>query len=98
MKAEHTNILVEHKHIIGILLVTALILFVPLVAMQFTDEVVWNWFDFAAAGTLLIGTGLMIELVGRKIEYVPYRITVSAALVVGLLLIWAQLAVGLIGS
>jgi hypothetical protein len=98
MKTQNTNIMTQNKSMIRILLVTAVILLLPLIAMQFSDEVVWNWFDFAVAGTLLISTGLLIDLVARKIEHVPYRIVLSAAVVIGLLLIWAQLAVGIIGD
>lgn len=36
-------------------LVTGLLLLVPLVAMQFTDEVRWNLADFVVAGALLFG-------------------------------------------
>ena len=42
--------------------VTTVILLLPLVAMQFTDEVNWGVFDFVFAGALLGGTGLLLEL------------------------------------
>lgn len=98
MKTPSANIIMPNKNMIRILLVTVLILLLPLVAMQFTDEVDWNWFDFAVAGTLLVGTGLMIDLAARKISNVTYRVAVSVAIVIGLVLVWAQLAVGIIGS
>ena len=46
--------------------VVALILLIPLVAMQFTSEVNWTLSDFVFAGVLLFGTGLTYELVARK--------------------------------
>jgi hypothetical protein len=78
--------------------VVALILTVPLVAMQFTDEVVWTLFDFIFAGTLLFGTGLAYELVARKGGTIAYRAAVGLALAAALLLIWINGAVGIIGS
>ena len=79
-------------------LVTAALLMVPLVAMRVGHEVVWTPFDFAVAGTLLFGTGLAIELLVRRSRNLAYRL--GAALGVGsaLFLVWANLAVGVIGS
>jgi hypothetical protein len=44
----------------------ALILSVPLVAMQFTDEVVWSLADFVLAGALLAVVGVALELAAKK--------------------------------
>ena len=71
---------------------------IPLIAMHFTDEVNWTQFDFAVAGVLLIGTGLMCELVMRKINKIKYRIVICVALLVALLLVWVELAVALFGT
>jgi hypothetical protein len=75
-----------------------IILLVPLVAMQFSDEVNWGLFDFIFAGALLFGTGLLFELAVRKSGNVAYRAAVGVALVAAFLLIWINGAVGLIGS
>ena len=40
----------------------AALLLLPLIAMQFTREVAWDAADFAFAGVLLIGAGLIFEL------------------------------------
>lgn len=79
-------------------LVTALILSVPLVAMQFSDEVDWNLFDFIVMGVLLGSTGLAYELVVRRVTDVRQRFILAALLLGALLLIWAELAVGVFGS
>lgn len=92
------SIAMQHKNIIRIALVTACILLVPLVAMQFTDEVVWNAFDFVVAGALLFGTGLTYELVTRRSRKIAYRGALAVALASALFLTWANLAVGIIGS
>ncbi|GGI23503.1 hypothetical protein [Pedobacter mendelii] len=52
-----------------ILIVTVIILSIPLIAMQFTNEVNWTLIDFAAAGGLLLSTGLAIELVIRNVKH-----------------------------
>lgn len=90
--------ILQHKPIVRLALVTALILLVPLVAMQFTREVTWTLFDFVVAGSLLFGTGLAYELVVRRGGNTAYRLAVGVALATGLFLVWSNLAVGLIGS
>ena len=88
----------QNKRLIGVVLTSVILLLIPLIAMQFTEEVNWNLFDFIIAGTLLIGAGLMIELVLRKTEKIKYRIIIVAALLIVFLLIWAELAVGIFGT
>jgi hypothetical protein len=96
---EHmTMIIIQHKNILRIALATSFLLLVPLVAMQFTDEVVWNLADFVVAGLLLFGAGLTYELVARNMGSHAYRIATGLAVATGLILIWVNLAVGLIGS
>jgi hypothetical protein len=86
------------KHLLVILGVTGAILLVPLVAMQLTSDVTWTGFDFAIAAALLIGTGLLFELALRKLHTKPARIKAGAILGLALLLVWAELAVGIVGS
>jgi hypothetical protein len=86
----------QNKRLILIVITIAMLLLIPLIAMQFTDEVNWNLFDFVAAGVLLLGTGIMCELAIRKINTPKYRIAACAVLLVLLLLIWAELAVGIL--
>lgn len=87
-----------YKNIIRVVLATALILLVPLVVMQFTDELAWGLFDFVFAGTLLFGTGLTYELVVKRMGGRVYRVAAGAALGTAFMLIWTNLAVGVIGS
>ena len=86
------------KSLIRIALATVFLLLIPLVAMQFTKEVTWSWLDFVTAGTLLFGTGLTYAVVAQKGANTTYRVAVGVAVVAGLLLVWANLAVGLVGS
>ena len=91
-------VFMQNKRRFIILLTAAILLLIPLIAMQFTDEVNWTFFDFVVAGVLLIGTGLLCDLVVRKTNNIKYRIAICTALLVTLFLIWAELAVGIFGT
>jgi hypothetical protein len=87
-----------YRSVVGVALATAFILLLPLLAMQITDQVVWDLADFAVAGALLFGTGLTYVLAARKAGNIAYRVAVGVALATALILVWMNLAVGLIGS
>jgi hypothetical protein len=76
----------------------ALMLLLPWVAMQFTDEVNWSVTDFLVAGALIAGTGLAFELAAGTTANHAYRAAVGLALAAVFLLIWLNLAVGIIGT
>jgi len=76
----------------------ALILLLPLVAMQFTDQVVWDVADFAIFGALLVGVGVTYELAARMTGDTAYRAAVGVALAAAFILVWVNGAVGIIGS
>ncbi len=83
---------------IGTWTIAALVLLLPLVAMQFTDDVKWDATDFAFAGALIVGTGVIFELAARRTNNNAYRGAVGVALAAALILIWINAAVGIIGS
>jgi len=83
------------KNIIRIVVVTAFILLIPFVAMQFSDDVKWGASDFVFIGALLIGSGLLYEFVATKIRNPKHRAVIGIVLVATLLLVWAELAVGI---
>lgn len=87
-----------YRSAVTVALATAFILLIPLLAMQFTDEVVWDLADFTIAGVLLFGAGLTFDLVARKGSDVAYRIAVGLAVAGALILVWMNLAVGIIGN
>ena len=57
----------------------------------------WNVFDFVVVATLLAGAGFAYWLVSRKVSP-EYRAVVVVAVVAALLLVWAELAVGVFGT
>ena len=83
----------EYRLIIGI---TALLLLLPLIAMQFTAEVNWTGFDFLVAAILLLATGFTAESIIRKIRTPKYKIMSVLSLIVVFLLLWIELAVGIL--
>ena len=98
MKNMENTIAFKNIRFIAILTIAAILLSVPAIAMQFTGEVKWNLFDFVVAGVLLFGTGLLCELALRLIQgLIPRAITLGLILL-GLFLVWAELAVGIFGT
>ena len=95
---KRTSVIRQNKRLIGIVLTAALLLLIPLIVMQFTDEVNWSLFDFVVAGVLLFGTGLACELVLRKVKKILHRVILCATLLAVLFIIWVQLAVGIFGT
>ncbi len=88
----------KNKKLIIFILVSVILLIIPLIAMQFTDEVNWTRIDFVVAGALLLGTGLLCELVIRMVKKTNYQIAICVALLLLFLLVWAELAVGIFGT
>ncbi len=75
-----------------------LVLALPLIAMQFTEEVVWDLVDFAVFGAMLIGACGTYELAARATGNNTYRAAVGVALAAAFILVWINLAVGIIGQ
>lgn len=88
----------QNKRLVLTIIGTLLPLLIPLVAMQFTNEVNWQLNDFLIAGVLLLGTSLMIELILRKVRTKKNRILFSIVVLIVLILIWLELAVGIFGT
>ena len=88
----------KNKRLIIILTSVGILLLIPFIAMQFTDEVVWTGLDFAVMGILLLSTGLIWDLVMRKVKKIEYRIVLFIAILGAFVLIWAELAVGIFGT
>ncbi|HSI19509.1 MAG TPA: hypothetical protein VK980_17200 [Sphingomonas sp.] len=76
----------------------ACLLLLPLVAMQFTAEVKWTGSDFAVWGVMLGVACGTYELATRMTRNSAYRAAVAVAVVAAFLLVWINLAVGIIGA
>jgi hypothetical protein len=76
----------------------AALLALPFVAMQFTRDVNWTLSDFVAFGVMLLMVGIPLELAVRTSRNWAYCGGALLALVGMFLTIWANLAVGIVGS
>jgi len=88
----------KNKRIIGVFMIVAILLLIPLVAMQFTEEVNWDILDFVVMGILLLSVGLAIEFVLRQVKRIEYRLLICGGILLAFFLVWAELAVGIFGS
>ncbi|MFS4491408.1 hypothetical protein [Maribacter sp. 2308TA10-17] len=75
------------KRIIVLLVIIGVMLLIPLVAMQFTEEVNWGLGDFVITAFLLFATALLIELFSRKIPNSTYRRLLIALVLLCLVLL-----------
>lgn len=71
------------------------ILLAPVVAMRFTAEITWGPEDFLFAAILLIGAGLLLELIVWKARAPLARLTLAGVVSLAVLLVWAEAAVGI---
>ena len=76
----------------------ALLLLLPWVAMQFTAEVAWDLSDFIVFGAMLLGACGTCELAVRMNGSSAYHAAVGVAVAAAFLLVWINLAVGIIGN
>lgn len=86
------------KSFARIALITTLILLIPLVAMQFSDDWDWKLPDFIIIGSLLFGAGMTYELMASKTQSPRRRAAIGLAFVVAVAIVWAELAVGIFGT
>jgi hypothetical protein len=78
--------------------VASALLLTPLVAMQFTPQVRWTVSDFVFAGAMIVGVGLLYELAVKISGSFAYRAGAAVGLGTCFLLVWINLAVGIIGD
>ncbi len=74
------------------------LLALPAVAMRFTSEVNWDGFDFLVMGVLLFGCAALVDLTTRRTRNLAHLGGVVIAVGTSFLLIWINLAVGIIGN
>ncbi len=95
---EHAVKQCDSKQLLRIVLATAALLLIPFLAMQFTGEVNWTASDFVIMGVLLLGTGLLFQFAANKLRTRKSRLIAIGAIGLAFLFVWAELAVGIVGS
>ncbi|MCB0479466.1 MAG: hypothetical protein KDC84_14960 [Crocinitomicaceae bacterium] len=87
-----------NKRLAYIIITVTVILLVPAIAMQFSDEVNWTTFDFIMAAIVLYGFGFLFEIAARKIKDNKKKIFFYSILLLLLILLYAEMAVGIFGT
>jgi hypothetical protein len=87
----------KNMRLVGIMVVAFALLSVPLIG-KLLGVVNWSTFDLIAAGVMLFGAGFAIEVALRLVTKFEYRVAACIAILIVLALVWAELAVGLIGT
>ena len=75
-----------------------LLLFIPLIGNLFSNQVNWSLFDFIVIGILLVLAGLSIHFILEKVRNKILRIVPIIFVIIIILMIWAELAIGVFGS
>ena len=88
----------ENKRLTGIIVAIAVLLSIPFVSMRIGFGFDWSLMDFLIVAVLLLATGLACEFVLRKVRSTGYRLAICAGILFALFVVWAELAVGLIGT
>lgn len=88
--------LISNKIIVRVFILSLVLLSIPFIAMQFTNEVNWTLSDFIVAFLLFSVFGLLIAGVSQNVKKTKYKRIAIILIVTLFLLIWAELAVGII--
>lgn len=73
---------------------TAVMLMIPLIAMRFDNGADWTSFDFIVAGLLIAVASFVMDVVIRGQN--KYKVLISFMIFLGFVVLWAQLSVGVV--
>lgn len=82
----------QNKVFFWISAITILLLLMPFIAMQLTDQVNWEGNDFVIMGILIFGSMSLFVILARKLKINRYLLAVLIFFFT--LYIWAEIAVG----
>ena len=86
----------QKRHIVMLVAIVSILL-APLISMQLSTEVLWTANDFIITAILLSYFALLIEFVIRKTQQGKRRTLLILFIIFTLMLLWAELAVGIFG-
>lgn len=81
-----------------IFIIVCCILMIPFIASQFNPDVNWDIQDYVIAGAILLGVGFFINVAFNRLKTVKHRTIIIIILFALLLLLWAEMGVGIFGS
>lgn len=73
-------------------------LLIPFVLMRLTNAVDWSLLDFVVAGSLLFAASSVYVITTRNTTDKFGRLIIGLIIFAALLLVWAELAVGIFGT
>jgi hypothetical protein len=91
-------LLTSNKRFFAFLLAIPTLLLIPAVAMLFTSEVYWTAGDFGMIGILLLLLSFAVEGALRIRLMRNERILLVTGVLLAFVLVWLELAVGILGS
>ncbi len=89
-------LLISRKSFYRILSIVVILLFIPLIAMQFTSEVSWAIGDFIVGGLLLFLFGYSYEIFTKIWSTNFQKAIIGIVVLIVFIFIWSILAVDLI--
>jgi len=97
MREIMSHILKSHRSSVWVVVGVLGLLAIPLSAKIVDPNMGWSAFDFVLAGALLLTAGLGFDFL-RKLGDWRYKLATAIGVGAALLLMWVNLAVGIIGS
>ena len=83
------------RKVVRVFLVAAAILAIPLIMMQVSDEWDWDLADFIIIGALMVGAGVIYELIASRLKTSGSKLALLVLAVIAVIYVWAELAVGI---
>lgn len=87
----------NHPILICVIIVI-LLLSIPLIAMQFTDNVIWSMADFIIAGIIIFGVTQLILMLLKTAKHPKIKVILVTLSITILFLTWIELAIGIFGT
>lgn len=75
-----------------------LLLIIPLIGMNLTDEIDWTLSDFIISGLILLVFSLTINFIILRISNRKKRVLYITILFILFMLVWTELALGIFGT
>ncbi|MCY0970907.1 hypothetical protein [Chryseobacterium wangxinyae] len=76
----------------------AVVLSILFIIDGISKDFYWSSRDFGIAAFLLFGTAILIDVIRRIVKGTMYKILAFSVIMLLLILVWAELAVGIFGT
>ncbi|MDA7558076.1 hypothetical protein N8768_02840 [Flavobacteriaceae bacterium] len=87
----------NHPILIGVIIII-LLLSIPLITMQFNNNVIWSVADFILAGIIIFSVTQLILVLLKTTKHPKIKVILVTLIIALFLLIWIELAVGIFGT